>query len=93
MFVDEGARAAVVEKGKSLLPAGIRKVVGVFRQGDMVDVLSESGKTIARGLCNYSSEEVGKIMGCKTAEISQRLGLAQKAFDEVIHRDNMVVIK
>ena len=94
VFVDEGAKAAIVEKGKSLLPAGIKKVAGSFTQGAMVDVRSEgSNKIIARGLCNYASEEVEKIMGCKTAEIPQRLGHTQKAFDEVIHRDNMVVIE
>jgi glutamate 5-kinase len=92
--VDEGARTAVVEKGKSLLPAGVKKVAGSFKEGAMVDVrLEESGKVIARGLCNYSSAEIEKIMGCKTAEIGERLCLEQKAFDEVIHRDNMVVIE
>jgi glutamate 5-kinase len=94
VFVDEGARTAVVEKGKSLLPAGVKKVAGSFKEGAMVDVrLEESGKVIARGLCNYSSAEIEKIMGCKTAEIGERLCLEQKAFDEVIHRDNMVVIE
>jgi glutamate 5-kinase len=91
VIVDEGARVAIVEQGKSLLPAGIRKVAGHFQPGDMIDMKSESNKTFARGLCNYSSDEVDKIIGCKTAEIAGRLGA--KEFDEVIHRDNMVVIE
>ncbi len=91
LIVDAGARAAIVEKGKSLLPAGIKTVTGNFKQGDMVDMKSENNRTFARGLCNYSSDEVDKIMGCKTTEIADRLG--PKEFDEVIHRDNMVVIE
>ena len=94
LFVDEGARAAIMDKGKSLLPAGIKKVTGTFRQGAMVDIRNENNRIIARGLCNYASEEVEKIIGCKTAEIALRLGLSmdQKAFDEVIHRDNLVIM-
>ena len=91
LIVDEGARAAIVEKGKSLLPAGIKKVMGAFKQGDMVDMRTVNNRTVARGLCNFSSDEVEKIMGCRTSEIAERLG--QKAFDEVIHRDNMVLIE
>jgi glutamate 5-kinase len=91
LTIDEGARVAVAEKGKSLLPAGIQKVTGAFKQGDMVDLKSETGRTVARGLTNYSSDELEKIMGCRTSEIGDRLG--QKEFDEVIHRDNMVLIE
>ncbi len=91
IVIDEGARKAIVEKKKSLLPAGVRKVSGSFKSGDMVDVRTEHNRTIARGLCNFSSEEVEKIAGRKTTEIVQWLG--QKAFDEVIHRDNLVVVE
>lgn len=90
VVIDEGAQRAIVEKGKSLLPAGIRRILGSFKVGDMIDIQNERGQTVARGLSNYSSEETIKIAGCKTADIAQRLG--QKTFDEVVHRDNLVVI-
>jgi glutamate 5-kinase len=90
LFIDDGARKALVERGKSLLAAGIKKTSGDFTPGDMVDVIGERGDIIARGLVNYSSKELEQIMGCKTTEIFSKLG--QKSFDEVIHRDNLVVI-
>jgi glutamate 5-kinase len=90
IVIDEGARKAIVEKGKSLLPAGIKKITGEFKPGDMVDLQNEEKNTVARGLINYSSKEIEKIMGCKTSDITQKLG--QKTFDEVIHRDNLVVL-
>ena len=89
LVIDEGACKAIAEKGKSLLPAGIKKISGEFKQGDTVDLQTEEKLLIARGLTNYSSKEIEKIMGCNTADIMQRLG--QKTFDEVIHRDNLVV--
>jgi glutamate 5-kinase len=90
LVIDEGARKAIVEKGKSLLPAGIKKISGEFKPGDMVDLQNEEKLIVARGLVNYSSKEIEKIIGCKTSDILQRLG--QKTFDEVIHRDNLVVL-
>ena len=90
LIIDDGAKRAVIEKGKSLLPAGIKKVVGVFKPGCMVDVCDEMNNVIARGLVNYSSIEISKIAGCKTTEIERILG--QKTFDEIIHRDNMALI-
>jgi glutamate 5-kinase len=90
IVIDSGAARAIAEKGKSLLPAGIRKIIGPFKIGDMVDIRDENGKTIARGLVNYSSEDAEKIAGCKTADIAPRLG--QKTFDELVHRDNLVVL-
>jgi glutamate 5-kinase len=90
IVIDEGAARAVSEKGKSLLPAGIKKVTGSFKAGDMVAIQNEKKQTIGRGLVNYSSEEAEKIAGCRTTDIEQLLG--QKTFDEVIHRDNLVVL-
>ena len=90
LLVDDGARKAIVEKGKSLLPAGVIKISGSFHPGAMVDVCDERKSPVARGMVNYSSEDILKIAGCKTSEIQQRLG--QKTFDEVIHRDNLVVL-
>jgi glutamate 5-kinase len=88
--VDEGAENAVVEKGKSLLPAGVKGVTGSFKAGDNVELQSLSGAVFARGLVNFSSDEIRRIAGCKSSEIEKRLG--KKEFDEVIHRDNLVVL-
>jgi len=90
IIIDKGACAAIVEKGKSLLPAGVQRTAGSFAAGDAVEVQSEDLRPIARGLANYSSEEVDRIRGCRTSEIAALLG--SKTFDEVIHRDNMVVL-
>jgi glutamate 5-kinase len=90
IVVDAGAQKAIIEKGKSLLPAGIIKIIGQFNVGDMVDVHDENRRAVARGLVNYSSAEAAVIAGCNTAEISAKLG--QKTFDEIIHRDNLVVL-
>lgn len=88
--VDTGAERAIVKMGKSLLPAGIRKCDGAFKSGDMVQVCNEQNQPIANGLVNYSSDEISALAGCKTSQISEKLG--HKSFDEVIHRDNMVLI-
>jgi len=90
LVVDDGAQKAILDKGKSLLPAGIKKVIGSFSVGDMVGIQNESKQVIAKGLVNYTSEEIGKIAGCKTEDIIEMLG--QKSFDEVVNRDNLVVI-
>ncbi len=89
VFVDAGAVTALVNKGKSLLPAGITKVEGEFESGDCIAVRSPEGIEIARGLSNYDSEQVALILGKKTSEVRTLLGEA--AYDEVIHRDNLVL--
>jgi glutamate 5-kinase len=88
--IDNGATRAITEKGKSLLPAGIQKITGTFKAGDMVDIQDAERRLVGRGLVNYSSVEAEKIAGCKTADIALRLG--QKTFDEIIHRDNLVIL-
>ena len=87
--VDAGAGAALVRGGKSLLPAGVIGVSGDFEEGDVVQVLDESGTELARGLVNYGAAELIKISGRSTQEIHAILGY--KYFDEVIHRDNLVI--
>jgi len=87
--VDAGASKAITEKGKSLLAAGITKVNGRFNAGDMVDIVDPRGDVIAKGLVNFSADEVEAIRGCKTAEVERKLGAIR--FNEVILRDNMVV--
>lgn len=89
LTLDAGAVSAVREQGKSLLPAGIRKVGGAFEPGDLVALLDPAGQEIARGLVNYGSEELVRIRGHQSAEIEQVLGY--KHYDEAIHRNNLVV--
>lgn len=90
VFVDVGARHAVSEKHKSLLASGITGVEGDFEAGDIVSIKDSEAKDFARGLVNYSSREIEKIKGAKSKEIGSRLGY--KYYDEVIHRDNLVIV-
>jgi glutamate 5-kinase len=85
--VDEGAVRAL-RVGRSLLPSGVTSVTGTFGFGDAVSIRS-GGKLIGRGLSNYDSVSLGRIRGRQTAEIAEVLG--HKDFDEVIHRDNLVL--
>jgi glutamate 5-kinase len=88
--IDSGARSAVVEKGRSLLAAGVIDVRGDFDSGAAVEIADEAGKVVARALVNYSSAEVRAIIGKKSTEIALVLG--HKGVDEVVHRDNLVLI-
>jgi glutamate 5-kinase len=89
--VDRGAERAIKEMGRSLLSAGIVKINGNFAYGDMVKIADENNREFARGLVNYSSGDLAKIKGLKTNMIEKKLGY--KYYDEVIHRDNLVVLK
>lgn len=89
IHVDEGAARALLERGKSLLPSGVVRVEGDFRPGQTVSVINPEGSEIARGIVNFSAEEVARIMGAKTAEIRAMLG--RERSHEVIHRNNMAV--
>ncbi|HOO77624.1 MAG TPA: glutamate 5-kinase [bacterium] len=90
LTVDDGARRALAERGKSLLASGITAVEGVFGPGDMVGLRTEDGLEFARGLVNYSAEDVGLIKGKQTSQIGEVLG--GYAYDEVVHRDNLLVL-
>ncbi len=90
LIVDEGAKRAIVQKGKSLLPSGVLEVKGAFDRGDAVSCVGPRGKEFARGLVNYSLQELEKIKGHRTVEIEKILGY--KYSDEVIHRDDLVVL-
>ncbi len=79
----------MVEKNKSLLPAGVIKVEGPFERGDLIAIKSALGATVARGLSNYSSAGVEQIRGKKTVDVRELL--KEAAYDEVVHRDNLVV--
>ncbi len=89
--VDDGAKKALLESGKSLLPIGIKKVAGVFSVGDIVDIRDLAGTVIAMGLTDYASGDIERIMGHQTREI--RTIMKSCEFDEVVHRDNLVVFK
>ncbi len=90
IFIDEGALNALQKKGRSLLPSGVIKTDGSFVRGDVVSIACVgSNIEIARGLVNYSDEEIQKVKGLRTSLIKKKLGY--KPYDEVLHRDNMVL--
>jgi len=90
LYVDEGAVESLTKKGRSLLPIGIKRVEGSFVVGALVNVNTEAGELVARGIVEYDSAAIQKIKGCKTSDIANVLGV--KNYDEVIHRDNMVLM-
>jgi glutamate 5-kinase len=90
VVVDDGGRDALVNKGKSLLPGGIVQVEGSFKAGDCVNCSDSRGNVFARGLTKYSSADLELIKGLKTSQIASVLG--HKDYDEVIHRDDLVIL-
>ena len=90
LIVDNGARDALVQGGKSLLPAGIRHVEGNFDYSDTVSCLTENGVEFARGLVNYNAVDTAKLAGKHTKDIENILG--HRDYDEIIHRDNLVLL-
>ena len=91
ILVDDGARKALVEQGRSLLPSGVRSVAGQFRVGDPVDIAVDERRPFARGLAGYGADEVRRIAGLKTGEIERALGY--KYVDEIVHRNDMVLLE
>ncbi|GGB40564.1 glutamate 5-kinase [Flexivirga endophytica] len=90
LIIDDGAVLAVTQRGKSLLPAGIRQVSGHFSAGDAVDLVDESGLVVARGLVNYDAKELPSLLGHNTHELARTLGPAYER--EVVHRDHLTVL-
>jgi glutamate 5-kinase len=90
LVLDDGAVKAITRMGRSLLPSGVIGVDGDFELGDSVYCEDTSGRRVAKGLVNYSTSDVKRIMGKKTSEMEKVLGY--KYSDEVIHRDNMVIL-
>jgi glutamate 5-kinase len=90
LVVDDGAVRAVKDNGKSLLPAGIKRVDGEFDLGDTVSVVTAAGVELARGLVAYPSGELRKISGLQSSSIEATLGY--KSIDEAIHRDDLVIL-
>ncbi len=91
LLVDGGARRALVEQGRSLLPSGVRGVEGQFGVGDPVDIAVDGARPFARGLAGYAADEVRRIAGLKTSEIERALGY--KYLDEIVHRNDMVLLE
>jgi len=89
--IDEGACSALLRKCRSLLPSGIIDVSGKFARGDTISIVDAGSREIARGLTNYSADEILQIKGSHTSKIAEILG--HKDYDEVVHRDNLVVLE
>ncbi|HBC42262.1 MAG TPA: glutamate 5-kinase [Pseudanabaena sp.] len=88
LFLDDGAVNAVVNKGRSLLPAGITQVEGKFEANESVSLCDHDGKEVARGISNYSSSDIVRILGSQSEDIPKLLGFDGE--ETVIHRDNLV---
>ena len=89
VVIDDGAVRALQEDGKSLLPVGVKGIMGDFLRGDVVAIVDGEGNEIARGLTNYSSSEARRITGVPSAAIESELGYMDEP--ELIHRDNLVM--
>lgn len=89
LVVDDGAAAALTEKKRSLLPIGVREVRGEFAEGDTVAIVDAGGREFARGLCNFSSGDLRRIMGRHSDELSDILG--HHCAETAVHRDNLVI--
>jgi len=90
LMLDAGAVKALRSGGKSLLPIGVKNVIGEFERGAVVTCVSEDGQDIARGLTNYNAQEALRIIGHASQEIEQLLGYGGDA--EMVHRDNLVLL-
>jgi glutamate 5-kinase len=90
VILDPGAVQKLLEEGKSLLPIGVTDVGGDFGRGDVITCVDATGKPIARGMSNYASAEVKRIMRKPSSEIAAILGYVEEV--ELIHRDNLVLL-
>jgi len=90
LIIDAGAQRVLKEKGSSLLAVGVRGVEGRFQRGEVVACVDDTGREVARGLVNYNSEEIGRLMGQSSDKIEAILGYVDE--EELIHRDNMIIV-
>ncbi len=90
IVVNNGAKKALIEKRKSLLPIGVLKVINKFDKGDVISILDENEKEFARGIVNYNSEACKKVIGCHSDNILEILGF--KNYDAIITRDNITIL-
>jgi glutamate 5-kinase len=88
--LDDGAVKALLEKNVSLLPAGVTSLEGTFDAGETVDLVDKSGKVIARGIVNFDSDELPRMLGRSTKELAAELGPEFER--ELVHRDDLVII-
>ncbi len=89
LVVDEGAEEALVERGKSLLPSGIRALEGDFARGQPVSIVGEDGVEIARGLVSYDAPDLKRILGLRSDAIARTIGYS---YDEAVHRDDLALL-
>ncbi len=89
VHVDDGARRALVETGRSLLAVGVTRVDGDFRTGDAVEIVGPDGTTLARGLSNYDADDVRRLAGRSTHDAREAFGSAFTR--EVVHRDDLAL--
>jgi glutamate 5-kinase len=90
IYLDAGAIQAICQGGKSLLAAGITKVAGEFSASESVQLCDQEGRELARGIVNYSSEEIDRVKGQHSERIASLLGYM--AAETIIHRDNLVIL-
>lgn len=90
LIIDDGAVKALRKQGRSLLPAGIIAVEGVFQRGDTVSILKSNREELARGITRYSDREIQQILGCHSDEISDRLGYAYGPV--AVHRNDLILV-
>lgn len=90
VVVNQGAKKALIEKEKSLLPIGVVDVVNEFKKGDVVSILDEEENEFARGIVNYDSDSCRKVLGCHSDNIIKILGF--KNYDAIITRDNITIL-
>jgi glutamate 5-kinase len=91
VIVDKGAAAAILDKGKSLLPVGVVAVDGLFRAGDPIEIADKAGVVIAVGLSNFANVEIMKVKGANSSRVCELLG--KECDEEVVHRNNMILRK
>ena len=89
IIIDSGA-AKAIHNGKSLLPAGIKKIKGYFKKGDHILIKDQNNVELGRGLTSFSSLEIEKIKGTHSREIKNILGYSGR--EEVVHKDDLVKI-
>jgi len=89
LFIDPGAAAALEKKNRSLLAAGIERIEGKCKRGDIVNIYNSRGRRIGCGISNYSSTDIGIIKGAHSGQIAKLLGYDYGS--EVVHRNNLVI--
>lgn len=89
IHIDDGAEKAIIANGRSLLPSGIISLNGSFKKGSAVDIVNKSNTIIAKGLTNYSIDDLRRLIGLKSEEIDKALGF--HGYEEAVHRDNLVL--